>query len=104
VAYPNFKIRKQIYDNNITRLDANDPNKVEELFIDSLFGFKRTIEIAGKPKFLYDEVKQEYYKHLDAAGIDVNNCPPRLKHFLFEINEILEGRGEKFERDATNRR
>jgi hypothetical protein len=41
---------------------------------------------------------------LDSAGVDVNNCPPRLKHFLFEINEILEGRGEKFERDLTNRK
>jgi len=29
------------------------------------------------------------------VGIDVNNCPEKLKHFLFEINEVLEGRGEK---------
>ena len=104
VAYPNYKIRKQINDNNIKRQDANDPNKVENMFAGSLFGFKASIEMAGKPKSLYDEVRQEYYKWLDATGIDVNNCPPRLKHFLFEINEILEGRGEKFERDAANRK
>lgn len=104
VVYPNYRIRKQIYDNNIKRQDANDPSKVESMFTGSLFGFKATIEIAGKPQFLYEEVKKEYYKWLDSAGVDVNNCPPRLKHFLFEINEILEGRGEKFERDIANRK
>jgi len=104
VAYPNYKTRKQIHDNNIRRQDANDPSKIENMFAGSLFGFKSILEMAGKPKFLCDEVKQEYYKCLDAKGIDVNNCPPRLEHFLFEINEILEGRGEKFERDAANRR
>jgi len=40
---------------------------------------------------------------LGAAGVDVNNCPPRLKHFLFEINEILEGRGDKIEKELENR-
>ncbi|RIA82383.1 hypothetical protein C1645_743814 [Glomus cerebriforme] len=28
--------------------------------------------------------------------VNINDCPERLKHFLFEINEILEGRGEEF--------
>jgi len=104
VAYPNYKTRKQIHDNNIKRQDANDPSKIENMFAGSLFGFKSILEATGKPQFLCDEVKQEYYKCLDAKGVDVNNCPPRLGHFLFEINEILEGRGEKFERDAANRK
>jgi len=104
VAYPDYRIKKQIHDNNVKRQDANDPKKVENMFAGSLFGFKATIEIAGKPKSLYDEVKKEYYEWLGAVGIDVNDCPPRLKHFLFEINEILEGRGDKFERDITNRK
>ena len=104
VVYPDYKIRKQIHDDNIKRQDANDPNKVEGLFTGALFGFKVTIEIAGKPKFLYDEVKEEYYKWLGGSGIDVNNCPERLRHFLVEVNEILEGRGDKFERDIANRK
>jgi hypothetical protein len=29
------------------------------------------------------------------VGINVKNCPNELRHYLFEINEILEGRGEK---------
>ena len=104
VVYPDYKIKKQIHDSNVTRLDANDPNRVESFFTTSLFGFKSVIELAGKPEFLYDEVKEEYYKWLGAAGIDVNNCPPRLKHFLFEINEVLEGRGDKLEKDIENRK
>jgi len=34
--------------------------------------------------------------------IDINNCPERLRHFLFGINELLEGRGEKIQRDVEN--
>jgi len=55
-------------------------------------------------KSLYDEVKKEYYEWLGAIGINPNNCPPRLGHFLFEVNEILEGRGDKLERDIANRK
>ncbi|PWU06979.1 MAG: hypothetical protein C5B43_00990 [Verrucomicrobia bacterium] len=53
---------------------------------------------------LYDEIKKEYYEWLGAVGINPSNCPPELKHFLFEINEILEGRGDKLERDIENRK
>lgn len=28
-------------------------------------------------------------------GIDVNNCPERLKHFLSETNNVIEGNDEK---------
>ena len=69
-----------------------------------MFGFKSTIELAGKPEFLYDEVKEEYYKWLGSAEVDINNCPPRLKHSLFEINEVLERRGDKLEKDIENRK
>ena len=38
------------------------------------------------------------------VGINENNCPERLKQFIFGINEILEGRGEKIRREVENRR
>lgn len=106
--YPDWQTRKKIHDNEIKRQDANDPNKIGGLLSSSLFGFKSTMEmIRGdkkSKKSLCDEVKKEYYEWLDAVGIDINNCPTILKHFLFEINEILEGRGDKLERDIANRK
>jgi hypothetical protein len=30
------------------------------------------------------------------VGINVNNCPEKLKNYLFTVNEVLEGRGEDF--------
>ncbi|CAI2185103.1 16572_t:CDS:2 [Funneliformis geosporum] len=39
---------------------------------------------------------------MSAARINANNCPERLKHYLFGINEILEGRGEKIRKDVEN--
>jgi len=33
------------------------------------------------------------------TGINADNCPERVKHFIFGINEILEGRGEKIVKD-----
>jgi hypothetical protein len=49
-------------------------------------------------------LKEEYYKWLGATGIDIGNCPERLKQILFGINEILEGRGEKIMEDVINRK
>lgn len=104
VYYPAYHIKKQIHDNYITRKDANNPKAIEGLCASSLFGFKVSLEIVDKPKFLCEELKEEYYKWLDAAEINANNCPARLKHFFFEINEILEGRGDKLEKDIENRK
>lgn len=108
IVHANYQIRKQIGDKNIKRQDANDPDKVKRLFSSVLFGFKTTMEIISGDKqskqSLYDELKKEYYEWLDVAGIDVSNCPLEFKHFLFEVNEILEGRGNKLERDIENRK
>ncbi|RIA79645.1 hypothetical protein C1645_810720 [Glomus cerebriforme] len=38
------------------------------------------------------------------AGIDINNCPERLKHFMFGLNEIFEGNYEKIRHDIANRK
>jgi hypothetical protein len=55
-----------------------------------------------KSSSLREEVKEEYYKWISATGIDANNCPERLKHFLFGINEIIEGRGGKILEDLRS--
>jgi hypothetical protein len=108
VAYPNYQIKKKVNDNRIKRQDANDPKKVESLLSSKLFGFKQIIEMVGgsekSKQSLYDEVKKEYYEWLGAVGINPSNCPPKLGHFLFEINEVLEGRGDKLEGDIANRK
>jgi DNA modification methylase len=38
------------------------------------------------------------------VGIDANNCPERLKQFLFGFNEIFEGRSEKIRKEIENRK
>ncbi|CAG8636859.1 6536_t:CDS:2, partial [Scutellospora calospora] len=43
------------------------------------------------------------YEWISAVGIDPNSCPERLKHFLVGFHEILEGNGEKINKDAVNR-
>jgi uncharacterized protein YsxB (DUF464 family) len=60
ITYPEYQIKKQIHDNNIKRQDANNPEKVEVLFSSVLFGFKKMSE--DRPKFLLDELKNEYYE------------------------------------------
>lgn len=102
ISYPDYRIDKQIKDDNIKRLDANDPNKIESLFSSILFGFKTMTE--NKPKFLLDELKRDFYEWVSAIKISADNCPEKLKHYLFEINEILEGRGNKLENDVLNRK
>lgn len=102
ISYPDYRINKQIKDDNIKRPDANDPKKIEVLFSSILFGFKTITE--NKPKFLLDELKSDFYEWINATKISDDNCPEKLRHYLFEINEVLEGRGEKLESDVENRR
>jgi len=92
--YPeDWQTRKKIYDGRVTRI-FDDVEEAESVFSTNLFGLKITLR--NKPSFLIEELKEEYYKWINAVGIDVNNCPERLKHYLLEINEVLEGKGEKF--------
>lgn len=101
--YPDWNDRKQIHNNNINRKDViGNPEKAEKSFSSQLFMFKVTLD--DDPPFLRDEVKQEFYRWLNATRIDSNNCPERLKQWLFGVNEILEGRGEKIQQDVENRK
>jgi hypothetical protein len=59
---------------------------------------------SDKAPFIREEIQKEFYQWISAVGIDVNNCPEKLKHFLFGINEILEGRGEKIRKEVENRK
>jgi len=50
--------------------------------------------VKKKPEFFRKKVQEEFYKWIDAVGISVDDCSDKLKRFLCEINEVLEGRGE----------
>jgi hypothetical protein len=101
--YPDWQQRKQIHDNNIKRTDIiNNPAKAEQSFSSMLVNIAATLE--DKPPFLYEELKEEFYKWISATRIDVKNCPEKLKNILFGINEILEGNKEKIKKDTNNRR
>jgi len=49
-----------------------------------------------EPESVRKEVQKEFYKWIDYSGITAENCPENLKYHLNEINEILEGRGDRF--------
>ncbi|RHZ35583.1 hypothetical protein [endosymbiont GvMRE of Glomus versiforme] len=90
IGLPGF--RKQIFDQSINSPDRS-PADLADDFLAQLLCFKAIVN--NKPEFFREEIKREFYKWINATGINVNNCPKELKHYLFEINEILEGRGEK---------
>ena len=88
---PNFK--KQLHRKTIA--DSDDTVEgFEDLFLTQLFIFKAAV--GKKPEYLRNEIKEEYFKWINAAGINANDCPEKLKRFLFEVNEVLEGRGDEF--------
>jgi len=89
--YPDWDSRRQLYRKKIVNSDYTLEG-FEDVFLTQLFIAKASV--VNKPEFFRNEVKKEFHKWINATGIDKNNCPERLKHFLFEINEILEGRGE----------
>lgn len=95
--YPDFKNKKQIFVKSIN--DANRSSaELADDFLAQLFCLKGMVN--NKPEFLRKEVQESFHKWINAVGIDINNCPKELKHFVFEINEVLEGRGEKIVRQT----
>ena len=94
--YSDWQARRKIHDNKVTR-EFGSVEEAESVLSSNLVGLKMTLR--NKPPFLVDELKEEYYKWINATGIDVNNITPqaeRLKHWLFEVNEVLSGKGERF--------
>ena len=103
--YPDWEKRKQLHNDWIKRTDIDTPEKAEKALSNRLIAFGRILdsEVESDSPFL-EELKAEFYQWINVTGIDVNNCPERLKHFVFGFNEILEGRLEKIEKDSENKK
>ena len=100
--FPDWENRKQIRDNlNITRTDIyGNPKEAEDAFSTQLLYLESNLK--RRPEFMREALQEEFYKWIDASGINTNNCPERLKNFLFGVNELLQGKGEKIRRDVDN--
>lgn len=103
--FPDWENRKQIRDNlTIKRKDIyENPQRAEKTLSSQLHLFAATLEEDTTPQF-QQELKQEFYQWISAVEIDVNNCPERLKHFLFGFNEIFDGNYEKIRAEIINRK
>jgi len=97
IGYVGFK--KQVFDKSINSPDRS-PEDLAEDFLIQLYCLKAMVN--KKPSFLRDEIKEKFYKWIDATGINANNCSDKLKNYLFEINDILEGGGERFVKQTEN--
>lgn len=98
--FPGFISKRQIYRKNIQ--DSEGPlENDEDLFLSNLYIFARTFH--GKPKFFMKVIQENFYKWISAAGITAENSSEELKHFLIEINNILEGNDEKIVRESIER-
>jgi hypothetical protein len=98
IGHPGFK--KQVFDKSINSPDRS-PEDLAEDFLIQLYCLKAMVN--KKPSFLRDEIKEKFYKWIDATGINASNCSDKLKNYLFEINEILEGGGERFVKQTENK-
>lgn len=99
--YSDWQTRKKIYDNKVTR-EFGSAGEAESVLSSNLVGLKMTLR--DKPPFFVEELKEEYYKWINATGIDIGNISSqaeRLKHWLFEVNEVLNGKGERFVEEVT---
>jgi len=96
--YPDWEQRKQIPNNKVVVDGLEDS---EQSFKVSLFGLKKSLK--DRPPFLHEELKEEYYKWIDATRIDVKNCPERLKGHLSQTNEVLEGGGDEFAKETFDK-
>jgi len=98
--YHNFISKRQIYRKNIQ--DSEGPlENDEDLFLSNLYIFARTFH--GKPEFFMKVIQENFYKWINAVGITAENSSEELKHFLIEINNILEGNDEKIVRESIER-
>jgi len=98
--FPDWESRKQFREDGIPRKDIiGNPKRTEKLFSFSLY----SLEGCSDHPELLEKMKEEFYQWIDATKIDVNNCPEKLKYYLFGFSEILEGRGEKIVAEGDNR-
>nr|CAG8454557.1 11759_t:CDS:10 [Entrophospora candida] len=90
----------------LKQITVYDRKIIHDAFYTSIEGLERYIKVVysdckTKKQIRNNKFESYYQSEVEnAAKIDVNNCPPKLKHYLFEVGEILEGRGEKLKRDT----
>jgi len=103
--YPDWESRKQLRNDWIKKAGVDTSEKAEKEVSNRLIAFGRILdsEVESDSPFI-EELKNEFYQWVNATGIDVDNCPERLKQFIFGFNEMLEGRLEKIEKDAENKK
>jgi|SRR6185295_20199157 len=93
--YPNFKSKRQLQNITVPREKKLSIKNCEELFRTRLLLF---FGVLGNdtPDSTRKEVQEEYYKWINMVGIDANNClDEKLKHFLVETNNVIEGKSDK---------
>jgi hypothetical protein len=98
--YSNFRSKRQLY--RKTLQDSEGPvENDEDLFLSQVFVFASAIQ--EKPDFFREVIQQEFYKWINYTGITADNCPEVLKHFLIEINNVINGNDEKIIRESRER-
>jgi len=93
--YPDFKNRRKLQ--NITipkeRSDNLTADSAEQFFKANLILYVSMVDEA--PPSEREKLVEEYLKWVDIVGIDPNNCPEKLRQFLIEIKDVLEGNSER---------
>ena len=92
--YSEWASKEQFYDRTIPISNKWDLDNDEDHFFSNLSISQPWFK--DEPESICKETQKEFYKWIDYSGITVENCPEKLKYHLNEINEILEGRGDKF--------
>jgi len=94
--YPDFKNKRQLQNITIPKEQTRNSSidDAEDFFKTNLILYVSMVNEA--PEFIRKgELMDEYYKWINAVGIDPNNCPEKLKQFLIEIKNVLEGNSER---------
>jgi len=93
--YPDFKNRRKLQ--NITipreRSDNLTADSAEQFFKTNLILYVSMVEEA--PPSEREKLVEEYLKWINVVGIDPNNCPEKLRQFLIEIKNVLEGNSDR---------
>ena len=91
--YSNFQSKRQRYRKTI--MDSEGPvENDEDLFLSNLYIFAQ-LTVKGKPEFFREIIRGDFYRWINYTGITADNCPETLKHFLIEINNVLDDKSEK---------
>jgi len=92
-CFPDFK--RQFRNITIPKEKEYSIKNCENLFRTKLLIFLGVLS-DDTPDDTRKEVKEEFWKWIDGVGIDANQCPDeKLKHFLLEVNNVIEGSSEK---------